>query len=71
MIVSFLSCKNPSTYPAIGDQAGDSVMTHGRIVNNFSNTVYLFLKIQDPDAAGYKFSVQKNPVNTMVQILSV
>jgi hypothetical protein len=71
---------SPSSYPAIGDQAGNSVMTHGRIVNNFSNTVYLFLKIQDPDAAGYKFEfikgiigngsnngcVQDNPSNNWI-----
>jgi hypothetical protein len=55
-------------------------MTHGRIVNNFSNTIYLFLKIEDPDAAGYKFEwikgitgngstsgcVQDNPSNNWI-----
>lgn len=51
---------SPSVNAAIGDQVGNVIHTHGRIVNEHNTTKHLWLRIQDPDGAGYKFQYKKD-----------
>ena len=56
-----------SLNPAIGDDVGNVVQTNGRLVNNYSTTIYLWIRIQDPDDEGFKFEWKSGTSDGCVQ----